>query len=59
VAYKITNDKVVQISPPNRLSKYQSKKLDSTKTPQKILDLVKRLKNQEFKIDGRAIRVTY
>ena len=59
MAYKIVNKKVVHISPPNNLTSYQSKRIASAKAPIKMLDALAKMKQQQFKINGRRIKISF
>jgi len=59
MAYKIVNKKVVHISPPNNLTPYQSRKIENAKAPTKVLNLLDKMQQQRFEINGRRIRLSY
>jgi len=59
MAYKIVNKKVVHISPPNNLSKYQSKKIEEAKVPLQMLNLLKKVKLEELDNYGQRVRISY
>lgn len=59
MAYKILNDKVIHIAAPNNLAPSQSKKVEKSKTPARMLDLVKQMREQTLKVNGRRIRISH
>ena len=59
MAYKIVDKKVIHISPPNNLTSYQSRKITNAKVPIKMLNLIDKIKQQRFEIDGKRIRISY
>ena len=59
MAYKIVDKKVIHISPPNNLTSYQSRQITNAKTPTKMLNLISKMKQQRFEIDGKQIRISY
>jgi len=59
MAYKIVDKKVVHISPPNNLSKTQSKKIEEAKVPPQMLNLLKKVKLEEVNNYGQRIRISY
>lgn len=59
MAYKIVDKKVVHISPPNNLSKYQSKKIEEAKVPPQMLHLLKKVKLEELDNYGQRVRISY
>jgi len=59
MAYKIVDKKVVHISPPNNLSKSQSKQIEEAKVPPQMLNLLKKVKLEELNNYGQRIRISY
>ncbi len=59
MAYKIVNNKVVHISPPNNLSKSQSKRIKESKVPTQMLNLLEKMRKKELEMNGRHIRLSY
>lgn len=59
MAYKIVDKKVIHISPPNNLSKTQSKKIEEAKVPLQMLNLLKKVKLEEVNNYGQRIRISY
>ena len=59
MAYKIVDEKVVHISAPNNLTLYQSHQIENAKAPIKVLNLLDKMKQKKFEIDGREIRLSY
>lgn len=60
MAYKILSDnKVIHITAPNNLTPYQSRKVENTKTPILMLNLVKQMRENKLKVNGRNIRITH
>ena len=59
MAYKIVDKKVIHISPPNNLTKAQSKAIDEAKVPKQMLELLKKIKLETLDNNGQRIRISY
>jgi len=57
MAYKIVDKKVIHISPPNNLTKAQSKAIEEAEVPKQMLELLKKMKLETLDDNGQRVRI--